>query len=184
MPPRSGVLLTLSGGFYLTILGRYVADFLTAPAIPGVRKRIPDKEMKMKQLNAVLLSSFFGTGLLVAQSLPVKVEIPFDFHACDRVMPAGEYRIDGRNGILSLHEEGRHPRSCFALTQAFVSPHGPRIASVTFRRYGTDYYLRRVWNGVTETGQEVLVSPAEKEQIARSKAKDASETTVLASAAK
>jgi hypothetical protein len=131
--------------------------------------------------NAKLLIAFAYTALMllapaVAQTVPFRVNVPFDFIVGDQKMPAGFYRvailydvelqvvrIDGSSvaNVLTTHVSGgptQHP-----------SP------SLLFHRHGDRHYLAEVWTGSTEVGHLLSTSAAELEYARTAKA----ETTAV-----
>ena len=132
----------------------------------------------MKRLMAVML---FASGLATvseAQSLNLRVTIPFEFRAGKQVMPAGEYTLQDHGPWLILRQQDTGRSSGFLISNGVVRSNENRSASVTFHRYGEIYFLSAVWAGYSRDGREVPPTPVEKE-LAR-KGGSPSSATILA----
>jgi len=100
----------------------------------------------------VLLLGAFG----IAQASPrMRVEVPFEFHAGDRVLPAGEYVVEFRGAgassaasaiyILNRDKEILHVLHAIPGTRNLTSQD-----YVVFNRYGKDYFLVKACQGSLE----------------------------------
>lgn len=95
------------------------------------------------------------------------VDIPFEFHVANVVLPAGQYNVDpsGRNihNLLSL--------DCYACgTQAIALtfPVGggtsvPTEGRLVFNKYGETYFLSEVWTPGNAYGRALSESKTERE---------------------
>ncbi len=120
------------------------------------------------------------TGLVNAQmSTTIKVQVPFDFVANSKTMPAGECIItvlgSGRP-MLSISSRKQH---VLALPIADESPNADRDTVLVFHRYGSRYFLASI-KLAGGTGYELLVSKPENELRAQNA--DEESFTLLASA--
>ncbi|HEV2859701.1 MAG TPA: hypothetical protein VGX48_01690 [Pyrinomonadaceae bacterium] len=93
------------------------------------------------------------------------VEVPFDFYAGQRQMPAGRYTVrpvsqDGSKMLLIQSEDGR--ASSAVLTYAAEGPAAPAAAGLTFRQYGGQYFLATVFIKGAAGARELPASKAEK----------------------
>jgi hypothetical protein len=124
----------------------------------------------MKSLKQLAVTAFIGTLVcsgLYAQNTSMLATIPFDFHAGKTVMPAGEYRIEGKGSFVILRgAEGGMPIVSL-LTNGAVGPESGRKGSLVFHRYGDAYFLTKIWNSYSRTGRELLPTAAEKEVARR-----------------
>jgi hypothetical protein len=84
----------------------------------------------------------------------MRANIPFDFHAGDRLIPAGEYAIHER-GPLVYWRGLDSDRPAFALITNRTEGRGPQNNRLEFARYGNDYFLK------------LLPAPLEKELAKR-----------------
>ena len=126
----------------------------------------------------VLVFACFSTlAVLVsnAQTVGLRVDIPFNFNVAERALPAGQYlilapqggtlRITGPNGAAALtmtnEISGRYPLA------------GP--GAVVFNCYGKRCFLAQFWTARTQFGQEIGKCRLEKE-LAREREQVASIT--------
>jgi len=111
----------------------------------------------------VLACFVVGLGVVAgAQTVGLRVNVPFQFNVGEKVLPEGHYvilapqgdtlRILGPNGVAALAMTG--PASGYR-------PDGP--GAVSFRCYGRRCFLSQFWTARTETGREVAKCRLEKE---------------------
>lgn len=102
-----------------------------------------------KQISIALLGLALTFALGVAASAQgaraIRIQVPFDFAAGERRMPAGRYtvgrvRADAGGALLIRSEEGGG--AAVVLTNAGEAP--TSRASMTFRQYGESYFLAEV----------------------------------------
>jgi hypothetical protein len=121
----------------------------------------------MKRATLVILATLsLAATSLVAQSKPViKVNVPFNFMAGAKTLPAGEYQIQTErpNVVLIQSRDSKSSTNLAAHSAQNTEMRG--VAALSFNRYGDRYFLSQVWTG-SDQGQELLKSRAEKEQIA------------------
>ena len=117
-----------------------------------------------------LMGSLSMTALAVLLASPVSAQapmqrasVPFEFIVDGHTLPAGDYMVTKINnsGILVFRNE--------SIGVAIPSTPGGQLAasdveSLTFHRYGSDYFLAYVWDGYTNRGFSVPMSRAEKER--------------------
>jgi hypothetical protein len=121
------------------------------------------------------------TGLLNAQtSTMIKTQVPFDFAANGKTMPAGECIIavlvsDGRT-LLSISSGKQH---VYALPNGDESPNASKETALVFHQYGDRYFLAGIKRG-GRIGYQLPVSRLEGELQARNVAEQV--FTLLASA--
>ena len=100
-----------------------------------------------------------------AQTLTLKASVPFDFVVGGRIVPAGDYVVStsGVLGVLQVWNEAKGMVPIFAVTSAV---YGQRdgVASLTFHRYGGDYFLAAIWDGAGSGGRSIPISSTEKEK--------------------
>ena len=99
------------------------------------------------------------TGLLHAQmDTTIKAQVPFNFVANGKTMPAGECRIqikvNGRTA-LSISSGNLH---AFALPIANGSSKGSEATAIVFHQYGDRYFLA----GIKQAGRIGYELPASK----------------------
>lgn len=97
----------------------------------------------------------------------LRVDIPFEFHFANTVMPAGQYNVDadgrGVRDLLSI--------DCFACrAQALAHTYGigggtdlPTEGRLVFTKYGDTYFLSEVWIPGRAQGGGLSKSKTERE---------------------
>lgn len=116
--------------------------------------------MKKIAMYLAILLSFFTVGS--AQTVGLRVHIPFQFNVGDKVLPAGQYLILAPQGA-TLKILGPNGTAALAVINEVGGqrPDGPGM--VDFNCYGQRCFLSQVWTARTETGKEVIKSALEKE---------------------
>ena len=123
--------------------------------------------MTRKALLFLAVSSLCGalTAPLCAQALdPIaRFDIPFEFTVSRQTLPAGEYtvRLGASTGMLLIQSQGDRPRAAFSAS----FPAGNAIGNqctLTFHRYGDQFFLSRISQGGGYPVRGLHVSPAER----------------------
>jgi hypothetical protein len=124
--------------------------------------------MKKLALYALVLIGF-SAGVVVsgAQTVGLRVDVPFNFNVAEKVLPAGSYVILAPQGG-SLRLQGPNGVAAIAMTNQISGrwPEGP--GAVALNCYGSRCFLSRFWTARTVTGQEVIKCRLERE-LAREK---------------
>jgi hypothetical protein len=95
-----------------------------------------------------------------AGTAPVRVNIPFAFHAGDAVLPAGEYVLeDMYTNNMKVRSLSGSDSVFVCINRASKLDNVPAF-SVSFHRYGDSYFLASLDNG--EYKASVLKTSAEK----------------------
>jgi len=129
--------------------------------------------MKKQALKAVtmlvsIIALAFMTALVSnAQShgQKLRANIPFDFVVGNKALAAGEYTV---GSITSTSSDGLAVRSADGRQNAIrlvhnVQANAPKNrAMLTFRRYGSTYFLAQIWMPGSADGQEIAKSKAER----------------------
>ena len=125
--------------------------------------------MRTKKHNATLLILMLVglTGLVQAQmSTMFKAQVPFDFVANGKTMPAGECTIavdvNGRT-LLSISSGKQH---AIAFPIADESPRARKKTALVFHHYGNRYFLVAIEHE-GGTGYQLPASRPERELLAR-----------------
>jgi hypothetical protein len=121
----------------------------------------------LKQLAVVtILVAFACTGLL-AQNVAMVANIPFDFQAGNKLMPAGEYQVREQGTWVILRSADGAKSIATVLTNAASGADPSLGARLDFNRYGGAYFLTTVWNPYSGDGREVPQTSREKELAKR-----------------
>jgi hypothetical protein len=120
----------------------------------------------MRATFGILATLSLAATSLLAQSKPlIKVNVPFNFVAGAKTLPAGEYQVhtERPNVVLIQSMDSKSNMNLTAHSAQDRKMDG--VAAVRFNRYGDRYFLSEIWTG-SDLGQQLLKSRAEKEQIA------------------
>ncbi len=111
---------------------------------------------------AATLSALFGSFGLSAQDRMETAEIPFDYHANTKVLPAGNYRIEETStmGLFRISDGRGHG--------LFVSAPTPQDGKagkghLAFLHSGNDYVLSQIWMPGNSVGQVIPDSTLERQ---------------------
>jgi len=122
----------------------------------------------MKRLHfAAGLFAALAYSSLYAQTVDLRANIPFDFQLGDTLMPAGEYRVQGSNGVLLMRGDGGQYKAKVFLTIPASRPDTPAKGMLQFNRYGESYFLSKIWSPDSREGRALLTSQREKEIASR-----------------
>ena len=122
--------------------------------------------MKRYVLAAMLIAAFPASGLF-AQSLDLKAKIPFDFRIGDKMLPAGEYRVQQVSKLIVLRQEGGSHAAASRLTYPSSRRDVPQKAALQFTRYGDQYYLSNVWTAGERAGLAIPQTKMQQEVARR-----------------
>lgn len=121
-----------------------------------------------KQITRTLLGFFavlvLAAGAQAQTSRGVAIQIPFDFVAGQKQMPAGKYtvrrvRVDSESALL-IKGEGKGAESAVVLTN--TGDENPERASLTFRQHGERYFLAEVSMPSAASVRELAKTGAER----------------------
>jgi hypothetical protein len=103
-------------------------------------------------VGVVVILTAVSPAAVQAQSTGLHVNIPFEFHVGDRVLPPGKYTLFLRSGTaLTISDE--KGSSAVRLTNAINRPEAKKAGEsiLVFVGYGTSYFLEEVrWAGYQE----------------------------------
>lgn len=122
--------------------------------------------MKKIAMQALALGCLFFVGTVVgsAQTVGLKVNIPFEFNLAEKVLPAGYYLILAPQGG-TLRVQGPSGASALTIVNQISGPRplpaGP--GAVVFNCYERQCFLARFWTARSEMGEEVPKCRHEKE---------------------
>jgi hypothetical protein len=121
----------------------------------------------MKKRLFVLLS----LGLLLlgasayAQTVNMKVSVPFNFIVSGATLPSGQYTIQGlgtAGNAMSIRTTDNKAKS-LVLARRCESLKTSEKTKLVFHRYGDRYFLAQIWMAGSNSGQEIPKSPRETE---------------------
>ena len=104
-----------------------------------------------------------------AQTLTLRVSVPFDFVVGGNTLPAGDYLISQVNAERFLTVRNVSSDAMPTVITPSVPGHlaVPGEATLTFHRYGSDYFLAEIWDGYTGQGRSIWMSRTEREMANR-----------------
>jgi len=125
----------------------------------------------MKKNTLSIIAILGLTTLLVASpvsaapSAAMSATIPFEFTVGKTVLPAGQYEVKTNfvsSGVLLIQGRDGGP-SVMILTNTTYTKHSMNETSLVFNRYGSQYFLSKIWTAGEEEGCELHKTPAERE---------------------
>jgi len=123
---------------------------------------------RLKQLVVLTTFAVLACAGLHGQNIDMRAAIPFDFHAGDRLMPAGEYVIHERGAWVILNDaDGKASGALMTFAASGRGPAQAQNARLEFNRYGSEYFLSSVWNSFTTDGRQVPATTRQKELAKR-----------------
>lgn len=99
-----------------------------------------------------------------AQTITMKVDVPFAFNAGNKLLPAGTYyvRTDAQDNRMEI-QLGGTAIGAFLPARPALRATAPERGTLVFHKYGEHYVLRRVWTASHRSGYELPMSNAERE---------------------
>jgi hypothetical protein len=150
------------------------------------RKAKKEKVMRNLTWKTGILMAISGIALLsvttaYAQPLAVRANIPFQFLAGDKVLPAGQYQLSVAPGLnrITLHPTQGGTGVYLSIIPTQRSEYAAQPGALVFHRYGTHYFLRKVWSPGQSGGYALPSSKAEREFVRIAKTPAATETVSL-----
>jgi hypothetical protein len=122
--------------------------------------------MYRRVLNTMAVVSFFGmlaAPVVRAQSDMLVANIPFQFSVGNTVLPSGEYHVKALNPATLMIQSRDGHSAALATTIGVSSSKRVDQGKLVFNRYGTQYFLSKVWNPGNTVGKELLKSRTEIE---------------------
>ena len=124
--------------------------------------------MVMLMLGAMLLT---GIGNAQTGQPAIKADVPFDFTAGDKTIPAGEcqVRMEGTAGTTLFIGNRDAKVSTYVLPLQTRSLNPSERTVLVFHKYGDRYFLARVERNGSDAGYQMKVTGVEKELRAQHK---------------
>jgi hypothetical protein len=113
-----------------------------------------------------LLSLLLVAGSAIAQTSQVRSNVPFNFTAGNKTLPAGTYDIGAMNssGGNMLLLQARGGDSSFMVSSNAAATVKPADKTkLVFNRYGDQYFLAEIWVAGATRGRQLPKSSREKE---------------------
>jgi len=116
---------------------------------------------------ALSLCALFGATAAQAQNYSIRVEVPFQFIAGEKMYPAGDYRlsVDGAVHTLTIRPQANTSIHMVPLTPGYERRTGGDLEKgmVRFTKSGNLHVLNGVWRGGSADGNVTYMSRAAKE---------------------
>jgi hypothetical protein len=116
-----------------------------------------------KAVAAISLFGMLAAPVVQAQSDTLVANIPFQFNVGKAVLPSGEYRVKPMNPSTLLIQSKDGHQAAIAMTIGVRSSKEGDTGKLVFNRYGTQYFLSKVWHPGNPEGRELLKSRTEIE---------------------
>jgi hypothetical protein len=131
------------------------------------------------------LTAMAATRVAQAQEA-MAVNVPFDFVAGSKTLPAGEYtvKISAPTHSMILISRKDATTSAFISTNAAVSNMPQSESKLVFNRYGDRYFLSQVWSEGNSQGRQLLKTAREKEIAQTAKIETEGQVTLVAELAR
>ncbi|HEY0724396.1 MAG TPA: hypothetical protein VGD41_10485 [Pyrinomonadaceae bacterium] len=71
--------------------------------------------------------------------------VPFSFNVGSKVLPAGQYKITADNQTIRVQKTDGKANAVVLSQRTRGTSHTANEPRLTFRRYGSEYYLSQVW---------------------------------------
>ena len=140
-------------------------------AIEAADKDFADhKKRRGHQLVSLLLVLVFAFAICPARARAqiiggLEVKVPFQFHAGNTKLPAGEYRIhvldDSDLTVMEISSVDGSASALFQV-QAAEANSEPAKSELIFNKYGNRYFLAKLFDEGNPSGSEVVKSGYEK----------------------
>ena len=117
-----------------------------------------------------------------AQSSSLRVSIPFEFTVGQTVLPTGDYAVQGNSlaGLVSFQTTNLNSRAFLAPIRA-VRGKAQEQATLVFNRYGSNYFLAKVWWASSTDGLEFTATKTEIEVAKTAGVRRPEQVTLMAS---
>jgi len=118
------------------------------------------------RIAGMLALAVVATAQMARAQEPLVANIPFAFTAGEKMLPAGEYRVEkatpGSLALLIRRSDGKE--STFVSSFAAESNMPNTQSKLVFHRYGNRYFLSQVWVAGHSQGRQIRETAKEKEQ--------------------
>ena len=121
--------------------------------------------MKKNSLLFAAALALVVTTVASAQTIKVKVNVPFNFVVNRATLPAGDYlvqSVDDEGKVLAIRDLDTNTTRLVSFNSC-ASPKSASQTKLIFHRYGERYFLNQIWVEGNNLGHELNPSPREKE---------------------
>ena len=121
------------------------------------------KKLALSLIGALSMLLLGGSAL--AQTVHVRLTVPFDFTVGNKILPAGDYELRSAGqpdnpGMLLICRMGG-PVEMYVHASDLQSSSSANETKLVFRHYGNIYFLSQLWTAGTRTGLEFPKTQAE-----------------------
>ena len=121
----------------------------------------------LKQFVSATIFAALACAGLHAQTVDMRATIPFDFHAGDKLMPAGEYAIHEQGDMVIVRSTNGGEPALISLTYGTTAGGRPGPARLDFDSYGSEYFLAEIWRPYNPEARALPKTAREKELARR-----------------
>ena len=126
--------------------------------------------MKRAAYTMIALLVLVGSMAVAAQAQnsgrnEMRANIPFEFHVGNQTLTSGEYtvrQINPSSDRVVLQLRSQDGKSVATIQMNSVIARAPQTASLTFNRYGNQYFFAQAWLDGDSSGLEASKSGAER----------------------
>jgi len=132
-------------------------------------------------VGVMALTAMASTRVAQAQQ-PLIVNVPFEFVAGGKTLPAGEYsvKVSGPQRTLLVIDRQDASASVFIGANSVVATEPQAESKLIFNRYGDRYFLSQVWTAGNPRGSQLMKSAREKEIAQTAKIETQGQVTLVA----
>ena len=118
--------------------------------------------MRLAKVRLGLMAAVAGAVLAIssvpvpvaAQSLDMRVVVPFEFHVGNKTLPAGTYVVHRQGDAIQI--SGASGNTAYVLSNAVKNPSAKTDNQLVFSRYGDESFLSEVrWVGYQDAREAV-----------------------------
>ncbi|MBI3421656.1 MAG: hypothetical protein HY011_01835 [Acidobacteria bacterium] len=130
--------------------------------------------VKLALLGAMVFMASASTLAVPLISFRIQAKVPFDFHIGNKKFPKGEYIIESVSETGVMRISNNKGKKAINFTAVRDKENKKMKSRLSFRRYGDQYFLRKVWDG-QDIIYELSRSSAEKKVAKALKGKEDAE---------
>ncbi len=136
---------------------------------------------KFFTVSSLLLASLIFAVPAVHAQRQLTANVPFDFKLDNKAMAAGNYEVRSIGEQIDLVTNLDNDQSAFMTKAIRVQASSEPHARLVFHRYGNQYFLCQIWDGMSNTGVELAMSKHERElTLAGNQFSDGPEIVIVA----